>query len=203
MMVIQELVDPRNPEPAVTMKTIQKQPLTSRHKRPSRVRVLRRFAEVEVFGDDGLHMVDLDMVEEVSKYRWSMNPDGYAQAWVQVEGRAMRLHRFVFGPVSKGLEIDHRDRDKRNNRRTNLRAVTHRFNKHNLVGYGKSKFKGVSQHKGRKGWRATITINRRNHHLGSFANEEDAARAYDEAARAHYGVNAIINFKNKGSKAKR
>lgn len=176
------------------MKMIQKQPLTGRHKRPSSVRVGRQFAEVEVFGDDELHMVDLNMVEKVAKYRWAVNNRGYAMT--RISGRTVYLHRFVFGSLSDGQEIDHRDRNKCNSRRSNLRAVTRGFNVHNGAIKGRSKFRGVYRAEGRQKWRAQITVDSNNRYLGSFANEEDAAHAYDEAAYAHYGVNAIVNFKS-------
>jgi hypothetical protein len=44
------------------------------------------------------------------------------------------------------------------------------------------------------GWQAQITYSGKNHYLGKFHTDAEAARAYDHAARQHYGVNAICNF---------
>jgi hypothetical protein len=57
-----------------------------------------------------------------------------------------------------------------------------------------SRFKGVSLDRNTGKWRATIRVNGKLHWLGSFKEEEAAARAYDEAARKHFGEVAYLNF---------
>jgi hypothetical protein len=61
-----------------------------------------------------------------------------------------------------------------------------------------SKYRGVNWHKGNNKWRAQIMNDGKQHHLGSFEDEEKAARAYDRAAsnvaRAHHGEKAQLNF---------
>jgi hypothetical protein len=62
-----------------------------------------------------------------------------------------------------------------------------------------SKYGGVSWVKRRHKWNAQITLDGKSHHIGSFAaeEEEEAARAYDKAARAHHGEKAHLNFPGK------
>jgi hypothetical protein len=61
--------------------------------------------------------------------------------------------------------------------------------------HGKSsRFKGVSWDAQRGSWQAKVGINGKTTHLGRFADEEDAARAYDAAAVAAFGAYARTNF---------
>ena len=68
---------------------------------------------------------------------------------------------------------------------------------------GFSKYRGVTRDS-RKGstqsklvWQAQITYGRQNHYLGKFDTEEQAAAAYDAAARKHHGAKATLNFAEK------
>jgi hypothetical protein len=57
-----------------------------------------------------------------------------------------------------------------------------------------SKYRGVSWVKSRNKWQASIMYDGKHRHLGSFEGEEQAARAYDRAAKAHHGEKAHLNF---------
>lgn len=56
------------------------------------------------------------------------------------------------------------------------------------------KYRGVSMSNNRKTWRASLKINDRRTHLGTFASPLAAANAYDKAAREVFGDKAILNF---------
>lgn len=89
------------------------------------------------------------------------------------------------------LEIDHRDRNKHNNRVDNLRWVTKSLNQHNRAPMGQ--YRGVTHNTRRGVWRAQISVCGVKRYLGSFKDPRDAAVAYDRAAVAAYGADALLN----------
>jgi hypothetical protein len=66
-----------------------------------------------------------------------------------------------------------------------------------------SKYRGVAWCKRNNKWTAQITYDGKRHHLGSFEDEEEAAKAYDRAARAHKEEQAQLNFPPKQLRGKR
>jgi len=58
---------------------------------------------------------------------------------------------------------------------------------------------GVSWHKRARKWVAKIMVDGKVQNLGYFTSEEEAARAYDDAARARDGAGAAVNFPTPGS----
>lgn len=57
-----------------------------------------------------------------------------------------------------------------------------------------SKFLGVSWYPPSGKWRARIRVSKKAIHLGHFSSEEDAAKAYDVAARKYFGDSTKLNF---------
>lgn len=87
---------------------------------------------------------------------------------------------------------DHINGNKLDNRRCNLRICTphqNNLNRPNVTG----KYKGVYWCKRLKKWMAQIMIGERNKYVGSFPNEEEAAFAYNEAAKKYHGEFARLN----------
>ncbi|MDR5761945.1 HNH endonuclease [Caballeronia sp. LZ035] len=130
----------------------------------------------------------------VSGYRWTVCKDGYAIR--RAGGRYIYMHRVVLG-LEKGCKLvaDHINRDKLDNRRCNLCAVTIAANtqnrgaaKRNTTGY-----RGVMQVASGR-YRATAAVNGRVARLGLFDTAHEAA----EAARAWRAANQPWNVEPLG-----
>lgn len=94
------------------------------------------------------------------------------------------LHRLLMG-MPKGIEVDHKNLNRLDNRRENLRFATRGENSRNMPKQKRptsSKYKGVSKHTETSKWRAYIKTGGEQINLGFFTNEEDAALAYNFAA---------------------
>ena len=110
-------------------------------------------------------------------------------------GRSLQAHRLVFEtlrePIPHGAQIDHRCRNRACVNPEHLRLASQSQNNVNKARRpkGYSRFRGVtkSPRNLRKPWIAQLTIDGRNTNLGYFATEEEAAAAWQLAARRHYG----------------
>lgn len=125
-------------------------------------------------------LVDAADADWVNRWRWYLNPNGYAIRVGYINGRkcVFRLHRELLGlKPGDGTEGDHIDRDKLNNRRLNLRVTTHTGNGQNVSPRQgvTSKHRGVAWHRGAAKWEAYVQLNGHKVYLGLFADEMEAA----------------------------
>ncbi len=141
-------------------------------------------------------LVDDDRFEALSRFRWKLNERGiYAQWRDNGVRRTVMLHHAVIGKPRAGLETDHRDRNRLNNQRSNLRQCTHGQNMQNRGGWSKTGFKGIYRDKRQpiKPWIAELNLGRAKFKSKSFGTPEEAALAYNELAKAHFGEFAVLN----------
>lgn len=118
-----------------------------------------------------------------------INPRGYKS--IILFGRRVLEHRVVYA-LHRGewpKIVDHIDRVKTNNRPDNLRSATHSVNGQNRDSRrgSTSKYLGVFWDSERGKWRAQISKVGKSACLGRFNSEEEAAAAYNSAARILFG----------------
>lgn len=146
-------------------------------------------------------IVDDDDYEWASKFKWQ-DVSGYACRSFRKDGRNVwvYMHRLILNDPAAPY-ADHINRNRLDNRKTNLRPATKRQNQRNQ---SKTKDKTSSQYKGvtlskvwayrKRPWIGHIAPDGKSIYLGSYADEEVAARAYDSAASYYYGEFAGLNF---------
>lgn len=153
---------------------------------------------------DKFAIIDAADMHLVDQWNWSAsrrkNRKGirwYAVRGTSVKGKGVRIymHREIMA-ASSTAEIDHRNGDGLDNRRSNLRVATRQQNTRNagLRSNNTSGYKGVWWSRVSGKWACGITINARNIHLGLFLSKREAARAYDVAAANCFGEFARPNF---------
>jgi len=111
------------------------------------------------------------------------------------DSKIVQLHRLIMD-APKGLVVDHINSDGLDNRRSNLRLVTHSQNQWNRQKRKNttSRFVGVSFYKSRGKWAAYINAAKKRINIGHFNSEIEAARAHDQAAVKYHGEFARLNF---------
>jgi hypothetical protein len=147
-------------------------------------------------------LVDVADYEWLNQWNWHAQWNKfsrcfYARRWNH--GKAIQMAREILG-CGPGEEADHRDRNSLDNRQKNLRKATRFQNGSNRrnPSNNTSGFRGVSLYKRTGKWESRIRYKGKLIHLGLFSTAEEAARAYDEAAKIYHGEFAALNFpKNK------
>lgn len=93
-------------------------------------------------------------------------------------------------------EIDHIDNCPVNNNIMNLRWCTRQENNRNRRKQANttSTYIGVYWNRQKKKWQSRFTLNGKRKFIGYFNSEEEAALAYDNNIRRHYGEFAKLNF---------
>lgn len=140
--------------------------------------------------DGTVFKIDAADIPLVEKYFWYVNGGGYLFHRDKQTQEPIRMHRYLLGlEMGDGTVVDHINRDKLDNRRSNLRVVTQTENClnremrcDNTTGY-----MGVSRDSRTGRYTAAITRNNRPIRLGSSADPIEAAQMYNIAARMLFG----------------
>lgn len=146
-------------------------------------------------------LVDDDDFEWLSKFKWCVAGPGYARrrgkkSDGEREGKNIYMHREIMGLVDGDrIEVDHIDRNKANNQRSNLRVCTHSQNHCNIGArsHNRSGFKGVSYSKAKGWWIATVSKDGAHKRFAGFKTPEAAYAKYCEEAKRLHGEFANVS----------
>lgn len=148
-------------------------------------------AVIKAYNDGKLVDVKVDDNDYI-KYNlvsWNISKDGYVRCTKGL------LHRLIMN-AKPGSFVDHIDRDKTNNMKSNLRELdrndsTHIHNQ-NKKSNTTSKYKGVTK---RSNGMFDMSIMKGGiRHQATFKDEEEAAKAYDKKSKELYGQHGYQNF---------
>lgn len=144
----------------------------------------------KIFIKDTYALIDLKDLDMIMEHRWHIARRGYAMNGLW-RGRRQFMHHYII-PKTEGMHVDHKNRNKLDNRRENLHLVSslenvlnRGLNKNNTSG-----FKGVrwNNRKGRTPkWEAKISVNYKTITLGMFDSLEDAIKARRDAELKYWG----------------
>lgn len=150
------------------------------------------------FRSGGYFICDAEIVHDlVDCHTWHKNNNGYAETCIDY--KHVSAHVFIMGK-KEGLEIDHINRNRLDNRRCNLRHVTHAVNMQNrdpqkvYPHNDKNNLCGVYPTLNKKGYKAFIHIRENGKritvYLGSFKTFEEAVKARRDAEFFYWGEQA-------------
>lgn len=125
---------------------------------------------------------DIEDYEKISQRYWYMNNYGYFISSPIGEEKYIMLHIFILGTKPHNKEIDHINRNKSDNRKSNLRFVTRAQNNQNKLRKDGT-IRGICYIQQIGKWKVTI----RNKTVGRFENYEEAVIARLKAEKEQYG----------------
>jgi hypothetical protein len=139
--------------------------------------------------------------EELSKFKWYAVYNPHTRSFYAArmsstllgKRKIILMHRVIAG-TPNGMQCDHIDHNTLNEQPENLRNCTCSQNMNNSGKHidNTSGFKGVFAN--HKNWQVQIWVDSKRLYLGTYPTREEAAHAYDEAAKEHHGEFAVLNF---------
>lgn len=141
--------------------------------------------------------VTIDEVDgDLRHDKWFIDEDGYV---LRTRDRKPLAHCIIENMMlALKDKVDHVDRDTLNNCRNNIRPATNSESNANrdkpvTKKEPTSKHKGVRWVDSHQKWKVEIQVKGRKKHIGYYADETEAAKKYNQAAKMYHGDFAVLN----------
>jgi hypothetical protein len=130
-------------------------------------------------------LVDDDIRQQIEHYTViRRKEDGYWQ--IVIDRKVIYLHRWIMD-APRGVVVEHRDGNRSNNQRSNLRATSQSVNKSNpndKIPLSASGVRGVVPQRDK--WRAQIYRDGVRYNLGTFDTIEEAVKCRQQAEKEYH-----------------
>lgn len=133
-------------------------------------------------------LVDDSDFKKINEIKWHLSSRGYA-CNKRRNQKTLFMHRLI-NNTPDGMQTDHINKNKLDNRRSNLRTVSNQKNHWNMPiqKSNTSGFTGISWDKSRKKWVAVIWVNDKPIHLGRFSDKINAIIVRKEAKEKYHAI---------------
>ena len=134
--------------------------------------------------------LDIDDYDLIKEHCWNIDANGYVIS--KINGKSIKMHRLILN-AKKNEIVDHINHNTSDNRKCNLRIVTHSQNMQNKTPTSCLNINGVYYEQETKKWRVYITKNKKRIYIGRFSSLEDAIDARIIAENKYFGEYSYNN----------
>ena len=152
-------------------------------RKETRYEILDDYAKVYLSDNEHYMLCDLDDLELALSVPWHYTKDGYARGYNHKTKKMERFHRIIIA-VKKGYVTDHINRDRLDNRKKNLRAVTIKENSNYKINQQHLIAKGIRCKKSSIGDRFIVYVHTndfKTKYIGVYDTLEEAIEARNKA----------------------
>lgn len=134
--------------------------------------------------------IDEDSFDVIKNHTWSINKNGYVIS--RINGIYTRMHRLIIeNSIGRSLNteeyIDHKNKSKIDNRKSNLRLCSSSINQQNrAVQRNSTGFKGITWHKKYQKYQVRIKRNYISYHIGYFDSIDEAIKSRELSEKEYH-----------------
>lgn len=148
---------------------------------------------------NAIALVSKNSLNLILQFVWYLGKNGYPITHGTddksiVFGKGLQMHKLLYPKINKGYVVDHINRNKLDNRLTNLRICTQKQNSYNTTKKNSnSNYKGIIKQANGL-WTAKISKDNQIYEIKDIIDEKSAAQTYDAMAEELFQQYAGKNF---------